>query len=56
VVASVVGFYVLVHVFYWSEIRYRQYVTPFLWIYAGVAVERLATRAGRIRAGRPLGS
>ena len=44
VVAGVVVFYVLVHVFYWSEIRYRQYVTPFLWVYAGLAAERAAKR------------
>lgn len=39
-----VGFYVVLHLIFWSEIRYRQYVTPFLSIFAGVAAAAACRR------------
>ena len=44
-----VGFYVLLHAVFWSEIRYRQYVTPLLAVFAGYAAvalwDRIRTRS-----------
>jgi hypothetical protein len=49
VVFGALLFYVTLHLFFWSEIRYRQYVMPFVAAYAGVGAVLLARRfaAGR---------
>jgi len=47
VVYAAVGFYLLLHLLFWSEIRYRQYVTPFLAMFAGVAADAAWRRWSR---------
>src|SRR5262245_1352389 len=44
-----VGFYVLLHAMFWSEIRYRQYVTPLLSAFAGYAAVALYDRFHPVR-------
>ena len=44
-----VGFYVLLHAVFWSEIRYRQYVTPLLSAFAGYAAVALYDRFHPVR-------
>ena len=41
-------FYVVLHAAFWSEIRYRQYATPLLAVFAGAAIAS-AGRPGRLR-------
>jgi hypothetical protein len=50
-------YYLLLHAAFWSEIRYRQYVTPVLAVFAGMAIASAQDRfadhlwRGRRRAG-----
>ena len=39
---AAVAFYLLLHAAYWAEIRYRQYVTPLLAVFAGYAIARIS--------------
>ena len=43
-------FYVLLHAAFWSEIRYRQYATPILAVFAGVALSMVRDRFTQPRA------
>lgn len=38
------GFFLLLHVLFWSEIRYRQYVTPFVAVLAGLGCHAILQR------------
>ena len=50
-----VSFYVVLHLLFWSEIRYRQYITPFLAAFAGCAVAAVIAAAQRgTLAARPI--
>lgn len=43
IVYGFVLFYFVLHAAFWSEIRYRQYVTPLMCVFAGLAVRRALT-------------
>lgn len=44
VLYATLAFFLFLHLFFWSEIRYRQYITPFLAVFAGYPLGLLAQR------------
>jgi hypothetical protein len=47
VLCWILAFYVILHVLFWSEIRYRQYATPYLAAFAGYAIAALLAKYWR---------
>lgn len=57
VLLGMVSYVLVLHVFFWSEIRYRQYATPFLLAFAGVGLGSFMSRVQTRRyGGHPAGT